>query len=208
MSTVDSNKKVFNVIVLGSVNVGKTCLLNRLCEREFPLKTMPIDVLSRITFMEDKFIEIAFWDIAFHLHFRSTSQPYEKVHGVIFVYDVTNIKSFKELFLWIDEYRKFNSSNIPQIIIGNKCDLYKDKIVETERVRSFFKTCGVPFFETSAKTDNLSDPIEYVFQIFSLLMSTHEYEIEKEPLPSMMNWLSNLFERAAEGLNSWWIRNR
>lgn len=62
------------------------------------------------------------------------SHYYRNVHAVLFVYDVTNVSSFENLTFWIDEYNKHcrtndASSQIPKILVGNKCDLDSDSKV-------------------------------------------------------------------------------
>ena len=52
-----------------------------------------------------------------------------------------------------DEQIKNNGkTSIPALILGNKCDLEEDKVVQEKDGRDIAKTYGMDFFETSSKT--------------------------------------------------------
>merc|ERR1712130_381341 len=73
--------------------------------------------------------------------------------GFLVVYSVTNKKSFHE----VNDLRKKierikDSSDVPMVLVGNKCDLEDQRAVpkaDGERLAVQFNNC--PFFETSAK---------------------------------------------------------
>lgn len=50
------------------------------------------------------------------------------------------------------------SENVNKILIGNKCDLIEKRVVDTSRGQQLADEFGIPFFETSAKTNiNVED---------------------------------------------------
>lgn len=47
---------------------------------------------------------------------------YRNTHAIVFVYDVTDPATFDNLKKWIEESNLNSLSNVPKILIGNKCD--------------------------------------------------------------------------------------
>lgn len=85
---------------------------------------------------------------------------------MIFVYDVTRKSTFDNIQKWLDEFQSnaTHSKNIPRLIIGNKCDLHADREVRTSEAKALASNCGIPLWETSAKSDLETETIETIFQ--------------------------------------------
>lgn len=47
---------------------------------------------------------------------------YRNTHAIVFVYDVTNMASFESLKKWVVESNNNCLSDVPRILVGNKCD--------------------------------------------------------------------------------------
>ena len=43
---------------------------------------------------------------------------------------------------------------VERLLIGNKCDLEERRVVESERGKQLARSLGIPFMETSAKTNH------------------------------------------------------
>lgn len=67
------------------------------------------------------------------------------------VYDVTNRKSFEKIREWADSIADNASSDIKMALVGNKIDLSRD--VTKDEGKILAESFKIPFFETSAKTD-------------------------------------------------------
>lgn len=66
--------------------------------------------------------------------------------------------------LWIEECNKHNlTTDIPRILVGNKCDMSNAAIVNTNMAQRFADSHNMPLFETSAKDDSEMDHIESIF---------------------------------------------
>lgn len=91
---------------------------------------------------------------------------YRNVDAVVFVFDVTRRGSFDNIPRWIQELHSHSSRSktIPQIIIGNKCDLHADRQVRTSEIKSIASHHGLPYWETSAKSDLEKDTVEVIFK--------------------------------------------
>ena len=45
------------------------------------------------------------------------------------------------------------SPDVAQVLVGNKCDLESERVVPTEEGQQLAASLGIPFLETSAKTN-------------------------------------------------------
>ncbi len=68
------------------------------------------------------------------------------------VYDVTNANSFLNIKGWIEEVRRHAPADVNMILVGNKSDMTKAKVVDYTTGKEIADSIGNPFFETSAKT--------------------------------------------------------
>ena len=86
------------IVIIGDINVGKSCLMYRFADNVFTsgyITNVGVDFLSRTIEVNKKKVKLELWDTAGHERFRTiTSSFYKGAHGIIIVYDVTNIKSF------------------------------------------------------------------------------------------------------------------
>ena len=91
--------------------------------------------------------------------FRNINSSYYRgVHGIMLVYDITDLQSFKDLNSWLIEIEKNAPRKVNIILIGNKCDLENERKVTVEQGKDFAFKYNMKFFETSAKdTINVSD---------------------------------------------------
>lgn len=80
---------------------------------------------------------------------------------VIFpVYDITNRNSFANLQKWIEEVRRYTTSSVLLIVVGNKCDLENEREVEFEEAQQMCQYIPEVLYvlETSAKENrNIDD---------------------------------------------------
>ncbi|XP_077466613.1 RAB33B, member RAS oncogene family a [Stigmatopora argus] len=167
--------RIFKIIVIGDSGVGKTCLTYRFCAGKFPEKTeatIGVDFRERLVEIDGEKIKIQLWDTAGQERFRKSmvQHYYRNVHAVVFVYDVTNAASFRSLPAWIEECKQHAlGSEVPRILVGNKCDLQDSIQVGTDVAQQFADSHSLPLFETSAKNPNSgehpgnSDHVEAIF---------------------------------------------
>ena len=173
------------IIVLGSSEVGKTCILNRYFNNEFKensLSTIGIDFQTKFFKFEDKKIKANYTDTAGQEKFRAISVNYLKgTNGVILVFDLTNKESFDLLDSWMDELKNYNKMDISKVLIGNKADL-ADKIeVPKEEIENFTKKVKCDYFECSAKTgQNVNEALDEIAKITFLNMKDSVSEVNRE----------------------------
>jgi len=73
--------------------------------------------------------------------------------GILLVYDVTDEQSFQNIRNWIRNIEQHAADNVDKILVGNKCDMISEKVVETTRGQALADEYSIKFFETSAKSD-------------------------------------------------------
>ena len=127
----EQKKYIFKVILLGDSQVGKTSLFNYLSGIKYSpnyITTIGIDNVIKsydITKDEKNYkVELKIYDTSGQERYKSISNSYyKKVNAAIFMYDVTNKTSFKNINNWILELKnKSYSKNMICAILGNKID--------------------------------------------------------------------------------------
>lgn len=74
------------------------------------------------------------WDTAGQERFRTiTSSYYRGAHGIIVVYDVTDVESFNNVKQWLHEITKYANENVNKLLVGNKSDLASKRAVTFEQ---------------------------------------------------------------------------
>merc|ERR1712022_7735 len=91
-------------------------------------------------------------DTAGQERFRTiTSSYYRGAHGIIVVYDVTDMESFNNVKQWLNEIDRYASEKVNKMLVGNKSDLTSKKAVDYNAAKEFADSLSLSFLETSAK---------------------------------------------------------
>ena len=173
------------IIILGSSEVGKTCILNRYFNNDFKentLSSIGIDFQTKYFKFEDKKIKVNYTDTAGQEKFRSISINYIKgSNGVILVFDITNKESFELLETWMNELKENNKVDISKVLIGNKSDLEDMRQVQKEDAEKFAETIGCKYFEGSAKTgENIFEALNEIARITYFSVKDNEEEMNRD----------------------------
>ena len=145
----------YNIITLGNSAVGKTSLFSRLSTNKFQESYQPTIGLEisnpyYIKYKKQKY-KLFFYDTNGQEKFRNIPNNYLKhSDGILFVYDVSDEKSFNDLEIWYDLYKK-EKEKVNGLLIGNKCDCARK--VKYEEAKQFADSHGLAYIETSAKLD-------------------------------------------------------
>jgi len=146
---------LFKLLLIGDSGVGKSCLLLRFADDTYTesyISTIGVDFKIRTIELEGKTVKLQIWDTAGQERFRTiTSSYYRGAHGIIVVYDVTNIDSFTSVKQWLIEIDRYASEGVNKLLVGNKSDLTSKKVVEYSVAKEFAEALNMPFLETSAK---------------------------------------------------------
>ena len=158
----------FKIMLLGDSSVGKTAFILRFCDGKFEdesITTIGLDTKTKFVSHKDKKIQLQIWDTAGEERFRSIAKScYKGADGILLMYDVSNISSFKHIKNWINDIE--NNITVPKdklalIIVGNKSDLPEDqKKIDNKDREDFENKYKYKIIETSAKTDkNINESI-------------------------------------------------
>lgn len=146
---------LFKLLLIGDSGVGKSCLLLRFADDTYTesyISTIGVDFKIRTVELDGKTIKLQIWDTAGQERFRTiTSSYYRGAHGIIIVYDITDVESFSNVRQWLFEIDRFASEQVNKLLVGNKSDLTNKRVVTTETAKEFAQTLDIPFLETSAK---------------------------------------------------------
>ena len=177
---LENNKPIpYRIISLGSAGVGKTSIIRRLITDKFIENSR---VTIGIDISEEYYVK--YKDIKYKLYFYDTCGQEEitsqlpqnylrNSDGVLFVFDISDKKSFKDLKeKWIELY-KDAKENIVGVLIGNKCDSKRQ--VNYDKAKNFAKDHGLVYLEISAKLDiNVKKAIAVLLN--EIIESTKHYD--------------------------------
>ena len=178
------------MILVGSSGVGKTNLINSLIDEKFQAITLTTSsstyVVKKIM-INDKLYEVEIWDTAGQEKFYSLTKIFIKgAKLVIFVYDITQRKTFEEIDHWINTVNEVLEEKPVIGLAGNKKDLYLKEEVNNEEGNEKAKEIGAIFRLTSAKEGfGISDLFEelmyeYIKKVESGEIKPHKsYNLEK-----------------------------
>ncbi|CAN1792077.1 Ras-related protein RABD1 [Linum perenne] len=162
---------LFKLLLIGDSSVGKSCLLLRFADDSYVdsyISTIGVDFKIRTVELDGKTVKLQIdlrmgefyvrcqlnelWDTAGQERFRTiTSSYYRGAHGIIIVYDVTDMDSFNNVKQWLNEIDRYANDTVCKLLVGNKCDLVENKVVDTQTAKALADELGIPFLETSAK---------------------------------------------------------
>lgn len=153
---INDNQIEIKIITIGNAYVGKTSIVSQFINNELEPNLVPtvgMDVKSHELIINNKKINLKIWDSAGQERFRSIQKNYyNKVDGIIFVYDVTNQESFNLINDWLNEVIENTKKNVNCIIVGNKIDLTEERKISYETGKNFAASVNYKFFECSAIT--------------------------------------------------------
>ena len=175
-----SNKydHMFKIIIIGDPCCGKTSLLLRATQNiknEKYSMTVGVDCKSKMVYKDEKLIKLQIWDTAGQEKFRTlTTSYYRGTSCCVLVFDITNIKSFYNLYQWIDQYNYHCDQPIKNIIItANKIDLEHQRQVSELEISKFCDSMNCYFTEVSVLLDRGID--ELFDMVVDCCMELHDH---------------------------------
>ena len=158
----DSPIYTYKIILIGDSFVGKTSLIIRFCDDKYEangIATIGIDTKTKYVKRKDKKIQLQIWDTAGQERFRSLSKSCcNAMDGIIFVYDMGNKTSFKNIKLWYNNLKDIvDFKKVGMVLVGNKCDIEQPE-VDDFLVQDFRSKHKMTYIEASAKNNiNVSE---------------------------------------------------
>jgi len=123
--------------------------------------TIGVDfALKIVKYDDDTTIRLQLWDIAGQERFGNMTRVYYKeAVGAFIVFDVTRQSTLQAAIKWKEDLdskvQLSDGSTLPCVLLGNKCDLPKEGLVNNDSKMDDFckKNDFLDWFETSAKED-------------------------------------------------------
>ena len=147
-------------ILLGNSGVGKTNLINTCVGLKFEEGNNPTtsgSFAQKKILIGNKNITINLWDTAGEEVYKSITKIFlKKSEIVVFVYDITDKQSFKDLEDWIDLCKNMIDNDYVCGIVGNKADLYLNEQVKEEEGKKYAESKSMQFQLVSAKQNPTS----------------------------------------------------
>jgi small GTP-binding protein len=140
MSTTDLKNRLLKIIIVGSTEVGKSCLMERYNDLDFEESYVPTssgDFFVKEIEVDDTAVSAQIWGLG------STGALGKSLlrgtHGVILVADITSKKSLKALDSIYESVKRlvgFADDSFPCVVVLNKLDLVNDSNVNNSNQAS------------------------------------------------------------------------
>ena len=153
---MDENKKEIKTILVGEMGTGKTNMINAITGLKFDsnkFTTNTASFLEKVMKVKDKEYNLIIWDTAGQEKYRSITKIFIKeAKIVIFVYSITDKRSFKEINYWYETVKNLLGDKPILGLAGNKRDLFLEAEVTEEEGKNKAEEIGAIFELTSART--------------------------------------------------------
>ena len=147
----------FSMVLLGTGNVGKTSLIFRYINNVCPVDHDPtIEESYTIEIKTEKGEERKFkiLDTAGKEGNQNMIDEWIcNANGFILVFAINDNDSFEDIKNYVSHIKKNKMGGLPIILVGNKCDLDKERKITKENAQSYADSIGANYFECSALTD-------------------------------------------------------
>jgi small GTP-binding protein len=132
-----------------------------------------VNVSDKIFRVDGTIVQLVLWDLAGQERFKVMRQQfYQGSDGIFLIFDLTNLKSFDRIKEWHQDVQKQlkNKRKIFGFVIGNKSDLFNQRIVSKKIASQLARELRLGYLETSALT---GENVEYAFvEIAKLLLKS------------------------------------
>jgi Ras-related protein Rab-1A len=170
------------LLIIGDSAVGKTSMLLKYTDNFFPeshLATIGVEFKTKDIQYNGYNINLQVWDTAGQERFKSiTKSFFRNANGIIFVYDITQKNSFKNVKDWIKD-SEANDTGFKRILVGNQIDLQTKRQVQLNEVKDWADKKNLEVIEASAKTGaNIDKAVMKLIEL--ILQNKSKVEIMKQ----------------------------
>ncbi|KAL5469360.1 hypothetical protein EMCRGX_G030610 [Ephydatia muelleri] len=157
MAESETFDALLKVVMVGDSAVGKTNLVLRYTQdmyRENFISTVGVDFKTKIVPVGSKRYKLQLWDTAGQERYNTIRKGfYRGAKGIVLVYDITTLESFKSLKRWVNDITENcgQGSDKPLLLfLANKVDLEMQRVVPMATGEEEAKKYGARFAEVSA----------------------------------------------------------
>lgn len=181
----------FKLVMVGNSGVGKTSLVQYEIQNTFKNEsesTIIFNHLFKNYSIFDKIVRLQIWDLCGQEEYQSSIKSFYKSSLCnIIVFSLDDLESFNMVNRWIEDIKdNHNSDDYILVLIGNKTDLEKERVVSKEKIEEFCKDNQIEnYYEASAKTGEnvheiFKDLVRKLFIKFAMQIVDNESEKEEE----------------------------
>ena len=147
------DEEIICIMTLGISSVGKTSFILRFTQNTYTdsyLATVGYDFKSKNIIIKGKKYKLFLYDTAGQERYKSLApNMIRKSDGIIIMYDITNYSSFNSVPEYIDKIKELKGDKFPIILIGNKIDKERERLVSEDEGKSLAEQYGIDFIEIS-----------------------------------------------------------
>ncbi len=169
----------FKVVVCGDPGVGKTSTILRFTDDAFArtyIPTLGVNISEKNVEINKIKVKLILWDIAGQIKFEAMRRHFYKgAEAVIFIFDLTNRKSFESISNWYKDVERniiHIEDEIIGFILGNKEDLSHERTINFEESSLIAEKLNLEYLETSALTGKNVE--EIFFKLTETLLKSKE----------------------------------
>ena len=181
----------FKLVMVGNSGVGKTSLVQYEIQNTFKNEsesTIIFNHLYKNYSIFDKIVRLQIWDLCGQEEYQSSIKSFYKSSLCnIIAFSLDDLESFNMVNSWIEDIKNnHNSDDYILVLIGNKTDLEKERVVSKEKIEEFCKDNQIEnYYEASAKTGEnvheiFKDLVRKLFIKFAMQIVDNESEKEEE----------------------------
>ena len=133
--------------------------------------------------INDKKVKLKIWDMTGKENFINLLINYFKeANGILFIYDVAERTTFKNLNSWFNEIQKYANNNICKMLIAN-CDLETQRKVSLKEGEKFANEKNMIYKEVSPKNNiNITETFELMAKNMINIQEKAKEEIKFDQL--------------------------
>ena len=173
----DSNK--INIVIIGQKEVGKSSFCIRFVENRFEdfyIPSIGVEKFAKMTAYNSRNFKINFSVICGSDKLKKWINLIEEADFFFFFYDITKIKSFNYLNLYLNQLKSYlflcdKDDKTPNFcIIGNKYDLEGENKIGNDIINKMVNNYGIKYFDISVKSlRNINNLIQFFIKIYDKL---------------------------------------
>jgi GTPase KRas len=145
----------YKLVIVGGGGVGKSSLTIQLIQNHFIEEYDPTieDSYRKQVTIDDETCLLDILDTAGQEEYSAMRDRYMRTaQGFVITYSITSRSSFDEAVSFQEQIlRVKDDDRVPMVLVGNKCDLERDRVISSTEGRDLAKSFNCPFYETSAK---------------------------------------------------------
>lgn len=156
LSKVTASLHWVKLVGVGSLAVGKTCLIKHFCESRFSPSYQPtvgVDYGFKIQSALGVDLRVHLWDLSGGPEFLDVrNELYGASDAIFIVFDVTNRSSFDSIDQWQRELTKYAPGTPYTCLVGNKTDLRAKRVVNAKEAKAWASGHQMAYYETSCSS--------------------------------------------------------